>query len=159
VASRTTVTTDATSAVLVVPFDRYPAKPDQQSTDNKACGGWVNSATPTMRAHIADADTNPISARFFWATANPDGTYTQLGWGNQDNVPSNTTAQFTIPAGQLTDGGSYAWQVQVWDGFVWGPVSDWCSFSLDLVPPDARGTASTSTRVASRLLCLSHRLS
>jgi hypothetical protein len=136
---------DATSAVLVVPFDRYPDKPDQLSTDNKACGGWVSSATPTMRAHINDADTSPISARFFWATANSDGTYTQLGWGNQDNVPSNTTSQFTIPASaNLVDGGSYAWQIQVWDAFVWGPVSDWCTFHLDLVPPDAPKAVTSS---------------
>jgi hypothetical protein len=128
---------DAASAHLSVNYNSYPATPDQMSTDYNWCdNGWIKSTTPTLRVHAHDDDSGqPLLMAFAWGRPDGNGGWTVIGSGNQTSVPSDTIAQLTVPAGQLPDGGTYAWWAQANDGRDNSAQTGRCVFQIDATAP------------------------
>jgi hypothetical protein len=61
------------------------------------------------------------------------------------------TISTAIPAGRLTDGGSYVWQAFTSDGTDTGGWSGTCEFAVDATPPPTPGSVSSTDYPSSGL--------
>lgn len=50
----------------------------------------------------------------------------------------------TVPAGALSDGGSYAWRVRGFDDAASGEWSEWCEITVDATRPDQAPTVTSA---------------
>jgi hypothetical protein len=130
---------------LQVTYNTKPAKPDTLTVDGKPCASgaarpFVKTTTPTLRAHVTDADNDSLNV--FYAYAQWNGTsFVDQGGGEQDNVPNNGTAVFPVTGN--VDGGIYTWRAQTNDGASHSPflVSDVtalpgnCEWQVDVSAP------------------------
>lgn len=130
---------------LQVTYNTKPAKPDTLTVDGKPCASgaarpFVKTTTPTLRAHVGDADNDALNVFFAYALWN-GSSFVDQGGGEQDNVPNNGTAVFPITGN--VDGGIYTWRAQTNDGVNHSPflVSDVtalpgnCEWQVDVSPP------------------------
>ncbi|HET7015872.1 MAG TPA: LamG domain-containing protein [Streptosporangiaceae bacterium] len=117
---------------------------------------YLNSATPTLTAAFSDADTAQTQedGNFVWQSWN-GSAWVAAGSGTDPiGRAANTQTSLTLPAGSLTDGTTYRWQVRIADplqspytGTDFSAWSPWCEFIADFVPPPApqvSGTVYTS---------------
>ncbi|HWG99657.1 MAG TPA: DUF6531 domain-containing protein, partial [Pilimelia sp.] len=127
-----------------VVYTGYPTVASRSTTPSTACvtgagRPFVNTTTPQLHAVISD-DENQVRAEFEWLTLSG----TQVGVASPAPAASGSTISATVWAGQLSDGGSYAWRVRGYDSIVWGSWSGLCEFTVDTVVPSA-GPTVTST--------------
>jgi len=103
----------------------------------------VNTTTPTLRDTFVDSNGDKVQATFqvYDATTN-----TQVGANYTSKfVPSGQVASVTVPAGVLTDGKTYKFRTDPYDGTHYSTVwSAWKTFTVDTTAPSApRGITST----------------
>lgn len=130
---------------LQVTYNTKPNKPDTLTVDGKPCASgaarpFIKTTTPTLRAHVTDADNDSLNVFYAYARWNGSG-FVDQGGGEQDFVPNGGTAVFAI-AGNV-DGRIYTWRAQTNDGASHNPflVSDVtaspgnCEWQVDVSPP------------------------
>ena len=117
---------------------------------------YLNSATPTLIAAFSDADTSQTQEKGNFAWQSWNGSAWVAAGSGDDPIgrAANTQTSFTLPAGSLTDGTIYRWQVRIADplqspytGTDFSAWSPWCEFIADFTPPPApqvSGTVYTS---------------
>jgi hypothetical protein len=130
---------------LQVTYNTKPNRPDNLTVDGKPCASgaarpFVKTTTPTLRAHVTDADNDSLNV--FYAYAQWNGSaFVDKGGGEQDNVPNGGTAVFGITGN--VDGGIYTWRAQTNDGashnpFLFSDVTASpgnCEWQVDTTPP------------------------
>jgi hypothetical protein len=92
-----------------------------------------------LEALGTDADDDSLTAEFaVWPVGDPDArtVYTD------DSISTGWVGSVTVPAGNLVEGKSYAWQARVTDGTDTSPWSKKCYFSYDDTNPPAPGVTS-----------------
>ncbi|WP_436501436.1 LamG-like jellyroll fold domain-containing protein [Actinokineospora sp. HUAS TT18] len=120
---------------LVVHYNSYPNKPSELGMqgwgpnvgDDLACGAFLGTRTPKLRAVLSDPDGGSVNAVFHVPAV---GSNTGTG-----NIPSGSWGEITVPSGHITADGTYNWHVTIGDGDLLGPQSDTCSFIVDTVVP------------------------
>ncbi|HEY0479513.1 MAG TPA: LamG domain-containing protein [Kofleriaceae bacterium] len=130
---------------LQITYNTKPNTPDNLTVDGKPCASgaarpFIKTTTPTLRAHVTDADNDTLNVFYAWAQWNGSGFVDQAG-GEQDFVPNGGTAVFGITGN--VDGGIYTWRAQTNDGASHNPflVSDVtaspgnCEWQVDISPP------------------------
>jgi Concanavalin A-like lectin/glucanases superfamily len=133
---------------LHVTFNTKPTTPTALTVDGKPCVAGparpvVKTATPTLRAQVADADGDSLEVWFAWAKWNGATFVDEPGSGNQRGVPSGGTALFNVTGN--VDGGIYTFRVQSNDSpshtpFLASEVTHLpgnCEWQVDLSPPSA----------------------
>lgn len=142
------------SSVLSVVYNSKPGIPTNPSSDGTGCGSGatrpvIASATPTLRAKVADPDPGEtdLTASFAWQrydTSITPAAWVALGSGQQRSLRSGDTGQYKIGSG-LVNGGIYRWRAQALDPWAYdgasgtdpGDWSVWCEFTVDTVSPSA----------------------
>jgi hypothetical protein len=93
---------------------------------------WVRSTTPTLTAVLRDAEGQSVSATFAVLDARGRVVWAPPATGAQ---ASGSRHAVEVPAGRLTDGGTYTWAVTGRDSARrWG-LPKLCQFSVDTVAP------------------------
>ncbi|MFY4717428.1 DNRLRE domain-containing protein [Streptomyces sp. LaBMicrA B280] len=96
----------------------------------------VNTTTPTLRDTFVDADGDQVDGTFEVRDAATD---TQVGnYLVSKYVPSGQVASVTVPSGLLTDGKSYKFRTNPYDGTHYNTGwSAWKTFTVDTKAPSA----------------------
>lgn len=131
---------------LHITYNTRPSTPTNLTVDGKACAAganrpFVKTATPTLRAQVADADGDSLEVAFTWARWDGTTFVDQPGSGSQRGVPSGGTAVFNATGN--VDGGIYTFRVQSNDSpshtpFLASSVTHLpgnCEWQVDLSPP------------------------
>lgn len=128
---------------LVVNYNSYPLQPADlgiqgwgpNAGDALACGSYVATRTPRLRARLSDPDNDVLNAIFHLS---PAGSQHAVG-----NVPSGSFGEITVPAGKITADGPQTWHVTVGDNDLLGPQSANCSMVIDTTVPGEPVVASS----------------
>ena len=109
--------------------------------ESPANATWSATLNPTLAMNGSDPDGDVLQyfIEFYRnGTAGPVRTVdqrTSTGWSAR-NYTSGSSASYTVPAGhELDNGGVYHWRARAWDGWTWGPWSDFRMLWLDVSPP------------------------
>ncbi len=96
----------------------------------------VNTTTPTLRDTFVDADGDKVDGTF---EIRDSATDTQVGnYLVSKYVPSGQVASVTVPAGLLTDGKTYKFRTNSYDGTHYNTGwSAWKTFTVDTKAPSA----------------------
>ncbi|WP_374065846.1 LamG domain-containing protein [Actinokineospora auranticolor] len=138
----------ALDPVLEVVYNSYPSLPAELGMEGGlipcVTGGtrpFVATPTPRLRGKVSDPDNGMLSVRYALHRG-PVGD-SQLVWNaTQDNVPSGSFSEVTVPSGVIVDG-VYNWSLYANDG---GQSSRWvgnCEFEIDRVAPGVPAITST----------------
>ncbi|GAA0586382.1 hypothetical protein GCM10010172_84590 [Paractinoplanes ferrugineus] len=123
-----------------------PDQPAEPRSDGKVCATgaqrpYVLTTTPVLTARQSDPDAGrpDLTTTFAWWQVG--GTLT----GRVSQTAGNpSVVSASIPAGRLTDGGTYAWHARTSDGSHKGPWSAPCEFTVDVTSPEPpAGVTST----------------
>ncbi|MBC6451733.1 LamG domain-containing protein, partial [Actinokineospora xionganensis] len=128
---------------LIVSYNSKPNQPVElglqgwgpNAADDLACGAFVGTRTPRLRAVLSDPDGDSVNAVFHVPAVNSN-----TGTGN---LPSWTWGEITVPNGHIGTDGTYNWHVTIGDGELLGPQSETCSFIVDTVVPGQPVVTST----------------
>lgn len=99
---------------------------------------FIATTMPVLRATVTDPTT--ASLTFRWSLL--DGTV--VGEVTTTTLVVGGASQVTIPAGDLSDGGTYSWQVRGNGADGAGPFSPSCEFSVDTTPPGVAPTVTST---------------
>jgi hypothetical protein len=99
---------------------------------------FIATTMPVLRATVTDPTT--ASLTFRWSLL--DGTV--VGEVTTTTLVVGGASQATIPAGDLSDGGTYSWQVRGNGADGPGPFSPSCEFGVDTTPPDVAPTVTST---------------
>ena len=132
---------------LDITYTAYPTTSALSTSPTTPCVAgsnrpYINTAMPLLQARITDPEGASVRPEFSWSTTG--GTAV----GSAQPTPGLASGQLfgtTVPAGQLTNGSSYAWKVRGYDGTVWGPWSTTCEFTVDTTAPSAAPSVSSTT--------------
>ncbi|MFD8493317.1 LamG-like jellyroll fold domain-containing protein [Amycolatopsis sp. NPDC059657] len=127
--------------VLEVVYNSIPEDPAELSME----GGQIPcvtgdkrpvvfTATPRLRGLLTDPDSGTLNATF-GLHKGPVGNSTEIWMGSTGDIPSDTYAEVTVPAGLLTEDGIYNWSMVSDDG---DDASEWvgnCEFEVDHTAP------------------------
>lgn len=102
---------------------------------------FINTTTPKLRAQGTDGEASPVSVRFEWAAVGG----AVIGSATTGPSPSGSWLETTVPAGAFSNGGSYSWRAQAYDGAAWGAWSPYCEFTVDTLAPGAAPTVASTT--------------
>ncbi|MET8102974.1 DNRLRE domain-containing protein, partial [Streptomyces sp. NPDC005236] len=96
----------------------------------------VNTTTPTLRDTFVDADGDKVDGTF---EVRDSATDTQVGnYLVSKYVPSGQVASVTVPSGLLTDGKTYKFRTNPYDGTHYNVGwSAWKTFTVDTKAPSA----------------------
>ncbi|GIH12802.1 hypothetical protein Raf01_09740 [Rugosimonospora africana] len=124
---------------LTIDYNTPPEVPTQLSAGRQQCGTqapypYLATPQPTLAARFDDADPNDKLTGSFaiWPVGDPDDRTTINTIGH---IPSGAASFVTVPAGVITEDGTYGWQSRLNDDT---DTSDWsqtCYFTADLTPP------------------------
>lgn len=136
------------SPKLAITYNTNPNAPTDRKSDGKDCltgtsRPYVLTTTPTLSAEHSDPDVDQqqlITYFYWWPVGGTRNETNKISYSNGNPGPATPK----IPAGKLTDGGSYVWQARTWDGSHYGNWSGTCEFTVDATPP-AKPTSVTST--------------
>lgn len=125
-----------------------PDRPTEQRSDGAACGTgadrpYVLTTTPVLAAWQSDPDVGQagLTTTFVWWRTGED----PLGDGQASQSAGNpSSVAVTIPAGQLVDGGTYAWRARTFDGDLYGPWSAQCEFTVDVTSPEPPASVTST---------------
>ncbi|MER5635329.1 hypothetical protein ABT095_00035 [Kitasatospora sp. NPDC002227] len=128
-----------------------PGTPTDLYTDARPCDTppYVSSLTPSLTAMLHDADANDrtLTGRFaVWPVGHPE----QRTEFSRESMPDGYATSVNVPAGLLTDGGSYGWQVRGDDGTDQSGWSRSCTFRVDATRPTAAPGVTSSNYPADR---------
>ncbi|MBT2480366.1 FG-GAP-like repeat-containing protein [Streptomyces sp. ISL-94] len=122
------------SARISTRFNTLPAPPSDRTTDPSVpcTGGQIGTTDEiVLRARIADAEDNSLSAEFhYWKASDYSGTLKSV----KVPVTSGNVAQLRIPAAPLGSD-TYRWDVRGNDGTANGPWAGQCLFTIDRTAP------------------------
>ncbi|MGW0754678.1 FG-GAP-like repeat-containing protein, partial [Streptomyces sp. NPDC002587] len=122
------------SARISTQYNTLPVTPYERGTDpSVACTGGDPIGTTdevVLRARIADAEDNSLSAEFHYWNANDYGTLKTA----RVPVTSGNMASLRIPAAALGSA-TYRWDVRGNDGTGDGPWAGQCAFTIDATRP------------------------
>jgi hypothetical protein len=129
----------------VVTFNSAPSVTSRSTTPSTQCVSgsgrpFVNTATPTLAAQVADPEGSPVTATFEWWTTG-GGLIGSTTTGSQASGSSFTA---TVPAGVFVNGGTYSWRVRGSDGSSTGTFSLFCEFTVDTTAPAAAPGVSSA---------------
>jgi RHS repeat-associated protein len=134
-----------TSATISLTYNSYPGTAGSLSVApcSAQCSGTVltDSATPKLTGKTSDADGGNL--RYDFQVWNSAGT-TQITSGSKSAVTSGSTATWSVPSGNLTNGTTYKYRVRAWDGTDYGAWSNWLSFKVDTTKPATPALSSTA---------------
>jgi RHS repeat-associated protein len=130
---------------MYVTYNSYPTLGALSTSPSTTCGTgasrpFVNTAQPTLKAVINDAESVNVRANFeWWVTGGSKigGVTSPLG---AKSFPLWTV----VPTGALSDGGTYSWRVQGNDGTGVSPWSGFCEFTVDTTAPSAAPLVSST---------------
>ncbi|MGH9885375.1 MAG: LamG domain-containing protein, partial [bacterium] len=137
---------------LNVTFNSKPNTPDNLTVDGKPCVSgsnrpFVKTTTPTLRAHVIDADNDTLKTWFAWAKWNGSAFVDEPGGGPTSLVPSGGTAVFNVTGN--VDGGIYAWRTVSDDSpshtsspFLVSDTAGGCEWEVDITAPVAPAIVS-----------------
>ncbi|MEU1240943.1 carboxypeptidase regulatory-like domain-containing protein [Micromonospora parva] len=136
------------SPKLAITYNTKPGAPSDRLSDGKACGTGANrpyvlTQTPILAVRHSDPDSSQqsLTTWFHWwplGGARNDTDKVSQASGNPSSVSK------AIPAGKLTDGGTYVWQSRTYDGSHYGDWSGTCEFTVDATPPPTPGPVTSS---------------
>ncbi|WP_460443760.1 LamG-like jellyroll fold domain-containing protein [Amycolatopsis cihanbeyliensis] len=139
----------ALDPVLEVVYNSAPDQPGELSMEGGeipcATGQdrpFVFTETPRLRGRLSDPDAGMLDARFSLRSG-PVGDSSEIWSGSTGNVPSGSFAEVTVPAGKVTEEGTYNWSMHVTDG---DSSSNWvgnCEFEVDKTAPGTPAVSST----------------
>lgn len=133
---------------LVVTYNYRPKTgTDQQAGPpffKDSSGTWyVNTTTPTLRDTFTDANNDKVDGTF---QINDAATNTQVG--NllvSPYVPSGQPASVKVPAGVLTNGKTYKFRTNPYDGLHYNnDWSAWATFTVDTSAPSAPASVTST---------------
>ncbi|MCY1141556.1 carboxypeptidase regulatory-like domain-containing protein [Actinoplanes sp. Pm04-4] len=140
---------DPSTARIAIDFNRRPAVLTERAVDGNSCfqaknPRYVLWTDPTLSGRHSDPDGGILTTDFYWWPKN--GSRSESNKVSQRNI-SGSPVSGKIPAGRLTDGGTYVWQAKTSDGHLekWSGL---CEFTVDATPPPKPG-AITSTDYSS----------
>jgi hypothetical protein len=110
--------TDPAAPHLVVNYNSYPTVGARSTSPAMPCATGagrpvIGTATPTLQVPVNDEDGGAVRESVDVLTT---GGAPVLSNQLSAAVTAGQTASWTVPAGQLSDGGSYEWRVRGWDG-------------------------------------------
>jgi hypothetical protein len=127
----------AHQVTLAVTYDTAPTVPTDLSSGGTGCAGrapgpYLPSVQPVLYARVSDPDPDHPTAEFaLWPVGSPDSrTILDL-----TDLTNGAVTQWTVSAGLLADGGSYAWQVRTLDAETASAWSAPCYFQVDVTRP------------------------
>jgi hypothetical protein len=139
---------------LIVTYDSPPDVPGSLSQGMADAGGtipcanhanapYVATATPSLHATVTDADAGSlVAAHFQWYVA---GNFNVVGEATTAFSGSGAPFNANVPAGAFSDGADIAWRVQGVDSVgTAGAWSQWCELYVDITPPSAPPTVTSS---------------
>jgi hypothetical protein len=132
---------------MVVTYNMPPEVPTAQAfsgicSDACVSPAIIRSATPTLRATVTDTNGDDLRGQFEVRSAASD-TATVLASGESSKVGNGGAAEWTVPAGALTNGTVY-WRVYTKDAY--NAVSGWTAWqtlTVDTTVPTAPTVMST----------------
>lgn len=133
---------------LSITYNSYPGTP--RSLSVKPCSSQcsptilTNSTTPSLTGKTSDPDGGNL--RYDFQVWNSAGT-TDVINGSKSGVASGSTATWSVPSGNLTNGTTYKYKVRAYDGTDYGPWSAWLPFTTDTTAP-AKPSLSSATWTA-----------
>ncbi|GIF04654.1 hypothetical protein Asi03nite_21920 [Actinoplanes siamensis] len=131
---------------MYVTYNSYPVLGARSTSPSSSCvtgagRPYINSATPTLKAVVSDAETSPVAGVFEWYAVGG----AKIGGTTTATAASGATVSAAVPAGAFGNGSSYSWRVAGNDGTVNGTWSSYCEFTIDTTAPTAVPTVSSST--------------
>lgn len=151
-----------TDASIQVDYNSIPTVGPMSTSPATACvsGGSapasndpvINNPQPTLTAYADTADTaeNDLTGNFAWQSWNGSAWVAAGSGSDPIKRAANTQTSFTLPAGALSDGGTYRWQVRIaspvmspYSGTDYSAWSQWCEFVADFAPPAAPGVSAS----------------
>jgi RHS repeat-associated protein len=131
---------------MYVTYNSYPTIGARQTSPSTTCATgtarpFVNTAQPTLKSVISDAEGATVTGNFEWWTTGG----AKIGGATTGAAASGSILSTVVPSGALTDGGTYSWRVQGNDGTGIGPWSPWCEFTVDTTAPAAAPSVSSTT--------------
>ncbi|MEJ3745116.1 RHS repeat-associated core domain-containing protein [Actinomycetes bacterium KLBMP 9797] len=107
---------------------------------------YLSTATPRLRAQVSDPEAAPVQAKFEWWAV---GGSAAIGSATSSVGASGSWRAVDVPAGALTNGTSYQWRAQGFDGSAWSAWSAWCEFTVDTTIPSSAPAVSSTDYPAS----------
>ncbi|MER7004551.1 DNRLRE domain-containing protein [Dactylosporangium sp. NPDC000555] len=128
---------------LDITYNSYPYPPSISTSPTTPCvygagRPYINTATPRLNAATGDDEGSQLTTTFEWYHSG--GTI--VGSGSA-STPAGTVASVTVPAGQLSEGGSYGFRARSYDGIGYGPWTGFCEFTVDTIKPGVPLVSST----------------
>lgn len=124
---------------LSIWYNNPPTAPTPLSTTSPATGcvsgagrPVINDYTPVLTARLNDVDPQNVYGQFAVSHLGDAAPYGY--WYSLTAAPN----QLFSPSSVLNFGAtaaSYAWKVRTYDGYVWGPWSATCEFTIDTTVP------------------------
>lgn len=140
---------------LSVTYTGAPSRPAGRTTQPCAfaCGlnnglVWTNSTTPVFSAGSVDPNSAPLTMYFQVAAGTSQSPSSTIVNGSTAAPSNGQSAQFTVPAGALSNGSTYEWRAQAChtaDPSVCSVWSSWVIFTVDTTPPPAASFLQNST--------------
>jgi hypothetical protein len=133
------LTLKGASVQLSVDSNATPSVPTSLTQDDLPCAiaqpyQFVREVRPTLLATVGDADNSDLLTTEFdvWPV---DHAEQRTAITSLASRAADATARVVVPAGVLSDGGTYAWQARTSDGTDTSPWSQTCVFGVDTTPP------------------------
>ncbi|MFI6325587.1 hypothetical protein ACIBG8_49300 [Nonomuraea sp. NPDC050556] len=136
------------SPKLMINFNTPPAKPPRTALTNGDCyvtppeewqqRDYAATTTPTMVAEIVDPDEAGTGQQYVFGRVEwraPGGAV--LGDVASEPRRSGQWVCAQVPAGQLSDGGTYEWRIRAEDGIDVSEWTEWQKFTVDATRPES----------------------
>ena len=125
---------------LYVQWSRPPEQPTNLAVSNSPNGGgWTSTTTPRLSAVAHDPDGDNVYMNFKLHRHNAEKVMEKGAW-----VQNGQVAFVDVDPGVLTEGATYTYVVETWDGNQNGPPSPWMTpFTVDTAMPATPRISST----------------
>jgi hypothetical protein len=128
-------------------------------------GKWCTSLVPTLRFNTSDPDGDILK---YYIELYRNGSVTPsrkidqrqgtAGWSDASYTSGQSAAYSFASGSELDSGERYTWRVAAWDGYTFGPYSDFRTLPVDGTPPEGTvddfGPETTSPSVLRAFLNL-----
>jgi RHS repeat-associated protein len=139
---------DVSAPHLVVNYDSYPTIGTPTTSPATLCVTGANrpfiaTAQPTLSTVVSDEDGGAVREKVDVLTTGGTPLLTAQYSDAVTVLPAGSTTSWTVPAGLLSDGGSYQWKARGWDGALDSKsYSATCEFTVDITAPSATSVSS-----------------